>query len=294
MSALDLCASRLFTDYKDRLVVLGVTGIGNFRNNVLFAKVTPSDPSQHNVLQHISDVANDAFAEHGIKNTDKKSDFKPHVTIAKLSKNFRKLRQKGIKKIDPSLYEGDVDRHFGHQVITTVQLCSMFKADKATGYYKILHEASFGPQEISNLTIEDQCSVTSAADILVQWTVKSAKDKCLATSRSIGDETNKSIESEENKCLQMEHLTGPCVDEQGTVHKEKLDLDQFIQDNTAETGIDKDSDVDKIDSKEEVVIISAANSEVETELDCSSDVKVRLDVDTMESFQDNNEGSDSL
>lgn len=50
----------------------------------------------------------------------------------------------GITKIDPSLYEDLVDRHLGREVVTSLQLCSMFKKNELTGYYKILHQASFG------------------------------------------------------------------------------------------------------------------------------------------------------
>ncbi|XP_021378098.1 uncharacterized protein LOC110466107 isoform X2 [Mizuhopecten yessoensis] len=277
-TALEVSAARLSADYRDRLVVLGVAGLGHFRNSVLFAKVTPSDPTQHDVLQNISDVVNDSFAENEIINTDKRSDFKPHITIAKMSKNFRKLRQKGIKKIDPSLYEDEVDRHFGHQVLTTVQLCSMFKQDKVTGYYKILQEASFGPREISKMTIEQQFTVTSAADILVQWSVKSAMDRCLAVSHSAGDKTS-NIKSEESRQPETDHLTDLCEDEHCTVHQVKLDTESdlcttSVKDSTATLDIN-DSKTYQIDSvsKEEVVSVSAKMSEEESSPDGSSNVK---------------------
>jgi len=47
----------------------------------------------------------------------------------------------GIKKIDKSVYEEHVGTLFGHQPVTSLQLCSMnAPKHKETGYYKVLHQ----------------------------------------------------------------------------------------------------------------------------------------------------------
>lgn len=287
-AALDLCADRLQTDYSDGLMVLDVAGIAHFRNNVLFAKVLPSDPNQPNLLQHISDVVHSSFAENEIKNTDKRKAFSPHITIAKLSKNFPKLKKKGITKIDPSLYEDLVDRHLGREVVTSLQLCSMFKKNELTGYYKILHQASFGPRKISQLSINELTS-TSAADVLVQWSMKSAMDELRTMSCVASDttevkphvDTGETLPSGDNTVDGVRLGTGGSNTELHTEAETIVNVHAHSEATTcanSELQIAK-SDV-KIATNADSEVKIAVDSELEIDMNVDSDVKTATDADS--------------
>nr|XP_033795070.1 A-kinase anchoring protein 7 isoform X5 [Geotrypetes seraphini] len=42
---------------------------------------------------------------------------------------------KGLKKIDPSLYEDFKNHYFGDETVTNLDLCSMLKKKQPNGYY---------------------------------------------------------------------------------------------------------------------------------------------------------------
>ncbi|XP_068933488.1 A-kinase anchoring protein 7 isoform X2 [Petaurus breviceps papuanus] len=106
-------------------------GIGNFGNQVGFVKLAEGDHIA--TLLEIAEVAKRTFQEKGILAGENRS-FKPHLTFMKLSKS-PELRRKGVKKIDPELYEKFSDHRFGEESLYRIDLCSMLKTKQSNGYY---------------------------------------------------------------------------------------------------------------------------------------------------------------
>uniref|UniRef100_A0A5F8HFJ7 A-kinase anchoring protein 7 n=1 Tax=Monodelphis domestica TaxID=13616 RepID=A0A5F8HFJ7_MONDO len=106
-------------------------GVGNFGNQVGFVKLAEGDHVP--VLLEIAEAAKRTFQEKGIMAGENRS-FKPHLTFMKLSKS-PELRRKGVKKIDPELYEKFADHKFGEESLYRVDLCSMLKEKQSNGYY---------------------------------------------------------------------------------------------------------------------------------------------------------------
>ncbi|XP_044532910.1 A-kinase anchoring protein 7 isoform X2 [Gracilinanus agilis] len=106
-------------------------GVGNFGNQVGFVKLAEGDHVP--VLLEIAEAAKRTFQEKGIMAGENRS-FKPHLTFMKLSKS-PELRRKGVKKIDPELYEKFADHKFGEESLYRVDLCSMLKKKQSNGYY---------------------------------------------------------------------------------------------------------------------------------------------------------------
>ncbi|XP_033738704.1 A-kinase anchor protein 7-like [Pecten maximus] len=136
--ALDLCASRLHSEYRNSPVVLDIAGMGSFGDRVIFAEVHGKDAKKGDVLQHAHDIVQASFEEYGIYTTDTRSHFTPHLTVAKTFTGPERL------EVPMSFY----DHFFGSESVTSIQLCSM-KANE--GYYDILHEVQFvsGPKPSS-------------------------------------------------------------------------------------------------------------------------------------------------
>nr|XP_020842717.1 A-kinase anchor protein 7-like isoform X2 [Phascolarctos cinereus] len=106
-------------------------GIGNFGNQVGFVKLAEGDHVA--TLLEIAEAAKRTFQEKGILAGENRR-FKPHLTFMKLSKS-PELRRKGVKKIDPELYEKFVDHKFGEESLYRIDLCSMLKEKQSNGYY---------------------------------------------------------------------------------------------------------------------------------------------------------------
>ncbi|KAG1661713.1 A-kinase anchor protein 7 isoform gamma [Nymphon striatum] len=124
----------------DNEPVLQISGLGHFKNQVLFAKV-----KRDKNLDLITELAEDIhrrFSEAEMDLSGSK-DFNPHLTIAKMSKD-PKLFRKGIKKISKQTYDGHTEDFFGSQVITELQLCSMNEPKDEFGYYHVCSQFNFG------------------------------------------------------------------------------------------------------------------------------------------------------
>ncbi|KAI8501452.1 positive regulation of delayed rectifier potassium channel [Branchiostoma belcheri] len=141
--ALRLAKARLnpkFLRPDDRLV-LTFQGLGTFRNDVVFAKIQQN--GHLTSLRELAETVQTCFVEKEVCSKNDKG-FEPHLTLMKMSRNFGKLRSKGIKKIDPKLYEEFQDERFGDQVVEGLQLCSMLKKKEADGYYHTEEQVMFG------------------------------------------------------------------------------------------------------------------------------------------------------
>ncbi|XP_073407031.1 uncharacterized protein [Dendrobates tinctorius] len=108
--------------------VLPFHGIGQFNNQVIYIKIT-----EHELLSTIAELVIQCFMDANVNITGSK-DFKPHLTFMKLSK-VPSLRRKGFRKICSELYKEYEDRSFGTEMFGRIDLCSMHKKNKDSGYY---------------------------------------------------------------------------------------------------------------------------------------------------------------
>ncbi|XP_032699405.1 A-kinase anchoring protein 7 isoform X2 [Lontra canadensis] len=112
-------------------LILPFQGIDTFRNQVGFVKLAEGD--HVNSLLEIAEAAKKTFQEKGILAGEDRS-FKPHLTFMKLSR-APQLRKKGVKKIDPEVYEKFISHRFGEEMVHRIDLCSMLKKKQSNGYY---------------------------------------------------------------------------------------------------------------------------------------------------------------
>ncbi|XP_075925175.1 A-kinase anchor protein 7-like isoform X2 [Petromyzon marinus] len=131
VSAMELCQKKLRTLVPGPPVVLPFEGIGDFKNEVAFVKI--SDGHHMSILNEIAETIHTCFEEKGIAVADGKA-FKPHLTFMKLSR-ASKLRRQGIRKIDPSLYEDSKEESFGGELLHRLDLCAMLKKKQLSGFY---------------------------------------------------------------------------------------------------------------------------------------------------------------
>ncbi|KAK7501229.1 hypothetical protein BaRGS_00007714, partial [Batillaria attramentaria] len=138
----------------DDALTFDVSGISNFRNQVVFAQISEGPALKR--LTRIAETIQLCLSEQDITAVDK-NGFKPHITIMKMSKNPNQLRKGGVKKISEDLYKESKSRQFGLQTVATIQLCAMTKPKK-DNYYHIEHEVALTVQE--ELVTVNQLPVT--------------------------------------------------------------------------------------------------------------------------------------
>uniref|UniRef100_G3SVQ9 A-kinase anchoring protein 7 n=1 Tax=Loxodonta africana TaxID=9785 RepID=G3SVQ9_LOXAF len=112
-------------------LTLPFQGVDSFRNEIGFVKLAEGD--HMNPLLEIAETAKRTFQAKGILAGESRS-FKPHLTFMKLSK-APWLRKRGVKKIDPELYEKFLSHRFGEETLYRIDLCSMVKKKQSDGYY---------------------------------------------------------------------------------------------------------------------------------------------------------------
>uniref|UniRef100_A0A8C0AIB4 A-kinase anchoring protein 7 n=1 Tax=Bos mutus grunniens TaxID=30521 RepID=A0A8C0AIB4_BOSMU len=125
-------------------LTLPFEGVDTFGNQVGFVKLAEGD--HINSLLEIADAAKRTFQEKGILAGESRT-FKPHLTFMKLSR-LPWLRKKGVKKIDPKLYEKFIGHRFGEEVVHCIDLCSMLKKKQSNGYYHCESSILIGPKPI--------------------------------------------------------------------------------------------------------------------------------------------------
>ncbi|KAK3611505.1 hypothetical protein CHS0354_016438 [Potamilus streckersoni] len=224
--ALDECCKEL--QYMHNPLILDIHGLGHFRNEVVFAKVSPDENVQK--LQKIADVVGTYFEAHNIPPVDKKG-FKPHITVMKLSR-APKLRKKGIKKIESYLFQEFLSSYFGIQEVSGLQLCAMLKPKAKSGYYQVEHENVFGE------TTKADDELFKMSSTIVQSCIKAAvyrlEQENLASEMSQGekivyvDQKSESSQDKEMNLYQNEQIKDPdaakCAEKQEImlVHDDKL------------------------------------------------------------------------
>lgn len=121
-------------EFSKNPLVLEFKGLGHFQNRVLYAKLLSDDAYER--LSALADSVRKHFAISSIPSTDSKTNFTPHLTIAKIreERQFKK-RNRFPRKINPSLYKDFNDQYFGSQKVQSIQLLSMTDPKDEDGYY---------------------------------------------------------------------------------------------------------------------------------------------------------------
>ncbi|XP_075925173.1 A-kinase anchor protein 7-like isoform X1 [Petromyzon marinus] len=167
VSAMELCQKKLRTLVPGPPVVLPFEGIGDFKNEVAFVKI--SDGHHMSILNEIAETIHTCFEEKGIAVADGKA-FKPHLTFMKLSR-ASKLRRQGIRKIDPSLYEDSKEESFGGELLHRLDLCAMLKKKQLSGFYHCEATIALGDQPVVK---EEEVELAALSRRLVDTAVKRA------------------------------------------------------------------------------------------------------------------------
>ncbi|XP_072269410.1 uncharacterized protein [Pyxicephalus adspersus] len=161
---------------------LSLHGIGQFNNQVLYIKITEN---VQELLVRIAEEVTECFIRNGVDLTGTKA-FNPHLTFLKLTK-APFLRRKGFKRISGDLYKEYEDCCFGTEIFSRIDLCSMHKKNKLSGYYycesSIIMEA-IKPQEVKSFISEPK---DEANETLKD---KEAPTSCSSTS-SLGKDADK-------------------------------------------------------------------------------------------------------
>ena len=130
-NALKKCRDKMIEALKAINFSIIFNGIGNFSNEVVFAKV--QEKEQIECLKAINSVVTETFEKEGISVTDKK-EYNPHLTLLKLSRK-KSLRRNRIKKVEESIYTTWLDSYFGEELVKNIHICSM-QAKEEDGFYK--------------------------------------------------------------------------------------------------------------------------------------------------------------
>lgn len=110
-------------------------GIGTFRREVAFIKINECE--NYKRLCNLSGAVNDLLSSAGFYSESKK--FTPHLTLLKLSKNYKLF--KGNKSVSDDIDElKECKDYFGCQDVRDIQLLSMLAKKDDNGYYKCLWE----------------------------------------------------------------------------------------------------------------------------------------------------------
>ncbi|XP_048384708.1 A-kinase anchor protein 7-like [Stegostoma tigrinum] len=134
VSALQQCKSKVDAILEGKPLILQFRGIGQFKNQVLFAKLSEdTDDKVISTLKAVAESVEVLFRELGV-NIEDSNEFRPHATFLKLSKS-PVLRRKGFRKICPELYKEYEEAVFGTEVFQRIDLCSMHKKKQPSGYY---------------------------------------------------------------------------------------------------------------------------------------------------------------
>ncbi|XP_052025699.1 A-kinase anchoring protein 7 isoform X2 [Apodemus sylvaticus] len=133
-------------------LTLPFQGIGTFQGQVGFVKLADGD--HVGTLLEIAETAKRTFQERGILAGENRT-FKPHLTFMKLSK-APMLRKKGVRKIEPGLYEEFIDHRFGEEILYQIDLCSMLKKKQSNGYYHCESSIVIGKKPVGTQDLIDE------------------------------------------------------------------------------------------------------------------------------------------
>ena len=111
-------------------------GLSTFRNEVLYLNVAEADGK--GMLMSLAECVQNEFLKEGLMVSEKRS-FKPHATIAKMSKvpPFGRKKLLGTTKFPAETYEEHLNVSAGRVQVSAIQLCSMELPADVSGYYHV-------------------------------------------------------------------------------------------------------------------------------------------------------------
>ena len=118
-----------------RCLHLSFTGVGNFRERLVYVKVAPSPALDKFVFFLI-----ERFREAGLRTPGNHEEYTPHMTVVKLSRPMQRELHTGI--ISPASYQPFLDVDLGSNQIESLSLCSMTAPKQSDGFYLRLSEIS--------------------------------------------------------------------------------------------------------------------------------------------------------
>ena len=123
-----------FSQYLPRCTNLVFTGVDNFHDRLIYAKV-----SSNLALDRFSFFLIERFKRAGLKTPGNHAKFTPHMTLVKMSRPIQ--HELHTTSINQTAYVGFADMWIGKQEIRNIHLCSMTEP-KVNGFYKCFHSVS--------------------------------------------------------------------------------------------------------------------------------------------------------
>lgn len=118
-----------------RSLQLSFTGVSNFHERLVYAKVAPCPALNRFVFFLIQ-----RFQEAGLRTPGNHEEYTPHMTLVKLSRPMQRELHTGV--ISPASYQPFLDMDVGSNHIESILLCSMTAPKQADGFYVQLSEIS--------------------------------------------------------------------------------------------------------------------------------------------------------
>lgn len=123
-------------------VELAFTGVDNFRDRLIYAKVAPDGG-----LDRLSSLLIEHFGQAGLKTPGNHAHFTPHMTLVKMSRPMQ--QESGTSVISREAYARFADTSVGKDRVSGIHLCSMTEPRQEDGFYKRLH---FCPNSLASLS----------------------------------------------------------------------------------------------------------------------------------------------
>lgn len=111
------------------------TGVDNFRERLVYAKVAPNP-----ALDRFSAFLIERFQSAGLRTPGNHAQFTPHMTLVKMSRPMQHATHTSI--ISRDAYCQFADTPLGRQRVAGIYLCSMTEARQEDGFYKRFHFVS--------------------------------------------------------------------------------------------------------------------------------------------------------
>ena len=124
-----------FVHVLPRCSQLTFTGVSNFHQRLVYAKVAPNSALDNFVFFLV-----ERFQEAGLATPGNHKEYTAHLTLVKLSRPMQ--RDPHTSVLTPAMYEPFIDLDIGSNHIETISLCSMTAPKQADGFYLRLCEVT--------------------------------------------------------------------------------------------------------------------------------------------------------
>ncbi len=135
---------RCFVQFLPRCASLIFSGVDNFRDRLLYAKVSPNP-----ALDKFSSFLIESFKGAGLKTPGNHAKFTPHMTLVKMSRPMQRELHTII--INPAMYTHFSSMDIGKQYVKSIHICSMTEPKQIDGFYKQLHSITNSVANLSPL-----------------------------------------------------------------------------------------------------------------------------------------------